>query len=75
MTNSNFSYINGLLDITESVKFYHIEMQRYLKSVAEVIITLDRANPRKYWYITLAFIPNSTLKRSVSIEWKVILKM
>ena len=47
MTNSNFSYINGLLDITESVKFYHIEMQRYLKSVAEVIITLDTANPRK----------------------------
>ena len=47
LTNSKFSYINDLLDITESVKFYHIEMQRYLKSVAEVVITLDTANPRK----------------------------
>lgn len=47
MSNSKFSYTNGLLDTTASVKFYRIEIQRYLKSVAEVVITLDTANPRK----------------------------
>ena len=44
---SQFHYIQGQLDITKEVKYYRIEMQRYLKSVAEVVITLDSANPRK----------------------------
>ena len=44
---SVFSYIQGKLESTEIVRYYRIEMQRYLKSVAEVIITLDTANPRK----------------------------
>ena len=44
---SVFSYINGQLNKVPAVNYYRIEMQRYLKSVAEVIITLDTANPRK----------------------------
>ena len=44
---SKFNYVNNKLDINEAVRYYRIEMQRYLKSVAEVVITLDSANPRK----------------------------
>ena len=44
---SKFKYNNNLLVINDTVHFYRIEMQRYLKSVAEVVVTLDSANPRK----------------------------
>ncbi|RMW81167.1 toxin VasX [Aggregatibacter aphrophilus] len=44
---SVFSYIQGKLESTEIVRYYRIEMQRYLKSVAEVIVSLDSSNPRK----------------------------
>ena len=44
---SVFSYINGQLNKVPAVNYYRIEMQRYLKSVAEVVVTLDSANPRK----------------------------
>lgn len=45
---SKFKYNNNLLVINDTaVHFYRIEMQRYLKSVAEVVITLDSTNPRK----------------------------
>lgn len=44
---SVFSYIQGKLESTEIVRYYRIEMQRYLKSVAEVFVSLDRSNPRK----------------------------
>ena len=44
---SVFSYIQGKLESTEIVRYYRIEMQRYLKSVAEVVVTLDSTNPRK----------------------------
>ena len=45
--SSQFNYTDAQLYITDSVKFYRIEMQRYLKSVAEVIVSLDSSNPRK----------------------------
>ena len=45
--SSKFEYSNNQLIINDSVHFYRIEMQRYLKSVAEVVVTLDSANPRK----------------------------
>ncbi|MDG2942781.1 hypothetical protein [Exercitatus varius] len=38
---------NGQLNEIQFVNYYHIEMQRYLKSVAEVVVTLDASNPRK----------------------------
>lgn len=44
---SVFSYIQGKLESTEIVRYYRIEMQRYLKSVAEVFVSLDSSNPRK----------------------------
>ena len=45
---SKFKYNNNLLVINDTaVHFYRIEMQRYLKSVAEVVVTLDSTNPRK----------------------------
>ena len=44
---SKFKYNNNLLVINDTVHFYRIEMQRYLKSVAEVVLTLDSANSRK----------------------------
>ncbi|MDG2940680.1 hypothetical protein P7M19_10755 [Bisgaard Taxon 10/6] len=44
---SQFHYIQGRLDVAKEVNFYRIEMQRYLKSVAEVVVTLDTSNPRK----------------------------
>lgn len=44
---SVFSYIQGKLESTEIVRYYRIEMQRYLKSVAEVMVSLDSSNPRK----------------------------
>ena len=44
---SKFKYNNNLLVINDTVHFYRIEMQRYLKSVAEVVVTLDSANSRK----------------------------
>lgn len=44
---SEFSYSEGKLNVTKTVHYYRIEMQRYLKSVAEVVISLDSANPRK----------------------------
>ncbi|WP_386695065.1 toxin VasX [Lonepinella sp. MS14435] len=45
---SLFTYTtNGQLNETPVVNYYHIEMQRYLKSVAEVVVTLDSSNPRK----------------------------
>ncbi|WP_314791887.1 toxin VasX [Aggregatibacter aphrophilus] len=46
-TASKFNYVNNKLDINEAVRYYRIEMQRYLKSVAELVVTLDSANPRK----------------------------
>ena len=45
--SSKFEYSNNQLIINDSVHFYRIEMQRYLKSVAELVVTLDSANPRK----------------------------
>lgn len=45
--DSQFRYIEGKLELTNEVRYYRIEMQRYLKSVAEVVVTLDSANPRK----------------------------
>ena len=44
---SRFYYIENKLELTNEVRYYRIEMQRYLKSVAEVIVTLDSANSRK----------------------------
>lgn len=44
---SEFSYSECKLNVTKTVHYYHIEMQRYLKSVAEVVVTLDSANSRK----------------------------
>ena len=44
---SVFSYIQGKLESTEIVRYYRIEMQRYLKSVAEVFVSLESSNPRK----------------------------
>ena len=44
---SKFKYNNNLLVINDTVHFYRIEMQRYLKSVAEVVVTLYSTNPRK----------------------------
>ena len=44
---SEFSYSEGKLNVTKTVHYYRIEMQRYLKSVAEVVISLDSDNPRK----------------------------
>lgn len=45
--SSKFEYSNNELIINDSVHFYRIEMQRYLKSMAEIIVTLDASNPRK----------------------------
>ena len=44
---SIFRYSNSEIMPKDKVRYYHIEMQRYLKSVAEVGVTLDSANPRK----------------------------
>lgn len=44
---SIFDYVQGKLEITDEVHYYRIEMQRYLKSVAEIVVTLDANNPRK----------------------------
>ena len=44
---SKFEYSNNPSVMNDSVRFYRIEMQRYLKSVAEVIVSLDSSNPRK----------------------------
>ena len=45
--DSQFRYVEGKLELTNEVRYYRIEMQRYLKSVAEVTVTLDSSNPRK----------------------------
>ncbi|MBN6071915.1 hypothetical protein HYE63_01460, partial [Aggregatibacter actinomycetemcomitans] len=37
----------GKLEITDEVRYYQIEMQRYLKSAAQIVLTLDTFNPRK----------------------------
>jgi hypothetical protein len=44
---SAFKYSQNKLELTNEVRYYRIEMQRYLKSVAEVVVTLDSTNPRK----------------------------
>lgn len=44
---SRFYYVENKLELTNEVRYYRIEMQRYLKSVAEVVVTLDSTNPRK----------------------------
>ncbi len=44
---SKFEYSNNPSVMNDSVRFYRIEMQRYLKSVAEVVVSLDSSNPRK----------------------------
>jgi len=44
---SAFKYSQNKLELTNEVRYYRIEMQRYLKSVAEVVVTLDSINPRK----------------------------
>ena len=44
---SRFYYVENKLELTNEVRYYRIEMQRYLKSVAEVIVSLDSSNPRK----------------------------
>ncbi|EKX94689.1 hypothetical protein HMPREF9996_01738, partial [Aggregatibacter actinomycetemcomitans Y4] len=44
---SKFEYSNNQLITNDCVRFYRIEMQRYLKSAAEIILTLDTSNPRK----------------------------
>lgn len=44
---SKFEYSNNPSVMNDSVRFYRIEMQRYLKSVAEVIVSLDSSTPRK----------------------------
>ena len=44
---SKFKYNNNLLVINDTVHFYRIECSSYLKSVAEVVVTLDSTNPRK----------------------------
>ena len=45
--SSKFRYVEGKLELTNEVRYYRIEMQRYLKSVAEVMVSLDSSNPRK----------------------------
>ena len=44
---SAFKYSQNKLELTNEVRYHRIEMQRYLKSVAEVVVTLDSTNPRK----------------------------
>ncbi|MDG2940673.1 hypothetical protein P7M19_10715 [Bisgaard Taxon 10/6] len=44
---SKFYHSSNQLITNDSVRFYRIEMQRYLKSVAEIVLTLDISNPRK----------------------------
>ena len=44
---SIFRYSNSEIMPKDKVRYYRIEMQRYLKSVAELVVTLDSANPRK----------------------------
>jgi len=44
---SIFRYSNSEIMPKDKVRYYRIEMQRYLKSVAEVIVSLDSSNPRK----------------------------
>ncbi|WP_109860349.1 toxin VasX [Aggregatibacter aphrophilus] len=44
---SAFKYSQNKLELTNEVRYYRIEMQRYLKSVAEVVVTLDSTNTRK----------------------------
>ena len=44
---SIFRYSNSEIMPKDKVRYYRIEMQRYLKSVAEVVVTLDSTNPRK----------------------------
>nr|WP_262404573.1 hypothetical protein [Aggregatibacter actinomycetemcomitans] len=44
---SQFHYIQGRLDVAKEVNYYRIEMQRYLKSAAQIVLTLDTFNPRK----------------------------
>ena len=39
--SSKFRYVEGKLELTNEVRYYRIEMQRYLKSVAEVMVSLD----------------------------------
>ena len=44
---SIFRYSNSEIMPKDKVRYYRIEMQRYLKSVAEVVVSLDSSNPRK----------------------------
>ncbi|MBN6069923.1 hypothetical protein HYE53_02030, partial [Aggregatibacter actinomycetemcomitans] len=38
---SIFNYISGQLNKAPAVNYYYIEMQRYLKSAAQIVLTLD----------------------------------
>lgn len=45
---SSFTYMtNGKLNETPIVNYYRVEMQRYLKFAADIVLTLDKSNPRK----------------------------